>query len=306
MTKILKNIEQKLGFENLPGKILEKLSGSELNSFLLELFRARASKITPPEVLKDFRQNRFCATSTVNPVVFKQDEVLWLAESEKYGFKPVMLSPLTSLGTCSSAAFVDQNNIVSAVRGTEVVSDATNVLALKIASDIKDEKKDIIKYSTTHRHTRGQYFTNPLFSAHFGLFCMATAGKDKGSFSFELENLEEHLKFYLQMLKRIFKDEDITLTIYCDDFERAFNGKLFTMIENFAKTNNTAYNWEEKKEDYYAGIRFKYFVRYNGAVADIIDGGMVNWTQKFLSDKKQRLLTSAAGLELLSKMSLKQ
>lgn len=73
------------------------------------------------------------------------------------------------------------------------------MLAVKIVSDIKKgTAKGIIKYCTTHWHVRGQYFTNPAFTAHFCLFCMVTSGRDQGDYKFELVSLENcYTKNYL-------------------------------------------------------------------------------------------------------------
>ena len=53
-------------------------------------------------------------------------------------FEAVELSPLAPLGVCSVVGLASQNKIVSALRGTEVVSDPTNVLALECARRLRD------------------------------------------------------------------------------------------------------------------------------------------------------------------------
>jgi hypothetical protein len=303
MDKNFSGIKLKTGNENIIDDILTKLSGSELNSFLLELFKKKSLQTTPTDVLKAYKTNRFTQPSLFNPVTFKKEELSWLENGAECGFQPVLISPLTPFGTSSAVAFVDQNNIVSSVRGTEAVSDATNVLALKTALDIKEgTDKDIIKYCTTHRHVRGQSFTNPAHSAHFGLYCMTTAGKDKGDFKFELENLLEHLEFYYRMLTVRFNMDNMFLTLYCADFEKCFNGKLKPLIEEFTAGHNLEFKNENKRNDYYESVQFKYFIKWENNLLDVIDGGFVDWTQKLLSNKKQRLLTSAAGIELILKI----
>ena len=51
---------------------------------------------------------------------------------------------------------------------------------------------------------------------------------------------------------------------------------------------------------YYDDLCFKIYVTDNNdEEIEIGDGGMVNWTQKLLADKKERLLISALGVERL-------
>ncbi len=183
MSDISKLITEKTGYANLLNELVEKLSGSELNSLLLELFRKRAKKITPTELLKSFEKNRFVIPSIVDTIEFKELEIRFLKLAESKGFTPITLSPLAPFGTCSAVGFVDQNNIVSALRGTEVVSDATNVFTLLIAKEFKKKKNSaIIKYATTHRHVRSQALSNPGLTPHFDVFCMATGGMDRAIF----------------------------------------------------------------------------------------------------------------------------
>jgi hypothetical protein len=54
---------------------------------------------------------------------------------------------------------------------------------------------------------------------------------------------------------------------------------------------------------YYSFICFSIRIKDgNGNPYDIVDGGFTNWTQEILSNRKERLLTSGMGTELLSKI----
>src|SRR4030095_5945087 len=148
MANISKLIAEKKGYTKLLAELSDNLSGSELNSLLLELFRSRSRKVTPGELSKQFEKNRFVHASSVDPIDFKEFELRSLKLVKDRGFVPITLSPLTVFGTCSAVGFVDQNNIMTALRGTEVVADATNVLALLIAREFRGEKKrSVIKYA---------------------------------------------------------------------------------------------------------------------------------------------------------------
>ena len=303
MEKLLQKIEAKLGSENITEIISEKLSNSELNSWLLELFKRRSKKVQPPKLLQEFKTNRFVRPSSLDQLEFKKEELEWLEKANDIGFEPIILSPLSPFGTCSTVAFVDQNNIVSATRGTEVISDSTNVLALMAASEIKyNNKRGLIKYCTVHRQMRAQPFTHPEHTAHFGLICMITAGKDIGERKFELQNLSEHLNYYYEMLSKRFDTQNILFRIYTEEYENTFNGKLKELIQNFVEIKKLRYDTKPMMNNYYKELQFKFFIESKNIMLDVVDGGFVDWTQKLLSNKKQRLLISAGGLELITKI----
>ena len=117
-------------------------------------------------------------------------------------FQPIQLSPLAPLGTCSVIGLVDQNKVVSATRNMEVLSDATNVLALEGALKRKNllksnpKDKTCVDLCCAHQMVRAQFFDNSDFAAHFNLFGIVTLGSDKGNFLFEKEALIKHLHFY--------------------------------------------------------------------------------------------------------------
>ena len=62
-------------YQSILAELSEKLSGSELNSFLLELFRKRAKRISVVELFRQFKKNRFTAPSTVETIAFKELEL---------------------------------------------------------------------------------------------------------------------------------------------------------------------------------------------------------------------------------------
>ncbi|HEY2583692.1 MAG TPA: hypothetical protein VGI43_17915 [Mucilaginibacter sp.] len=57
--EIVKNIEQKIGIPNIAELLAERLSGSELNSLLLEIFNKKIENSSPALLLKQYRANGF-------------------------------------------------------------------------------------------------------------------------------------------------------------------------------------------------------------------------------------------------------
>ena len=184
-----------------------------------------------------------------------------------------------------------------------MVSDATNVLALQLASDAKiaPGKEKIGKYATVHRHTRGQAFDNPKFSAHFSTFCMASAGFDLGNLHFEVEHLNHHLNIIYEILANYFSEDQLNLKFYL----KSNSEQLRVAI-----TSAATMIWSDKRVDwvndqvhsYYQLLQFKVFVKKDGQSFDLADGGFVDWTQKLLQNKKHRCMISGIGIELLHRI----
>ena len=59
MNKVLEKIHRKLGAGPALSELAEKLSLSELNTFLLELFRLKTRQVDPAQLLRQFGANRF-------------------------------------------------------------------------------------------------------------------------------------------------------------------------------------------------------------------------------------------------------
>jgi len=307
MSNISNLVAKKMGYSNLFNDLSEKLSASELNTLLLELFRTRAKKITAAELLRQFEKNRFAAPSEVDTINFKEFEIRCLKLAKSKGFTPVTLSPLAPFGTCSAVAFVDQNNVVTALRGTEVVSDATNVLSILMAREFK-KKKDhgLIKYAATHRHARSQALSNPAFTAHFGIFCLATGGPDTGSFTFELEQLVDHINIHYSVYSNEFdlNKERLLLKIYLKEENEIFHQRLKDNIKTISDATIVEIERQLDPGDYYKLVQFKFFLVRNGQEVNLSDGGFVDWTQKLIPNKKHRLIISGVGTELIHKMQI--
>ncbi len=282
---------------------LEQLSGTELNSILLELFRKRTEDISPADVLAQFEKNRFSVPSTVAAVAFKELELSWLKHVESKTFTSVILSPLAPLGTCAAYKTVDQNNIVSTLRGTEVMSDATNVLALLIARRYKKTKDKLpVKYATSTRLVRAQGLAHPGHSAHFGIFCMATGGFNKGGFLFEMEELLDHLNAHLCLLSGVFDKNHLSVKILLKEKNELLSNAIKSAVKNISEAYPLDIIQQEEPNNYYKLFKFRVYLQHKGAEINISDGGFVDWTQQLLSNKKHRLLISGIGIELVCKI----
>lgn len=303
MPNIIDKIQHKLAGKADILEELVKLPSSELHSFLLELFRLKSLAVEPAEVLNHFRENRFVRPSGSNLIQLKTLELEWLRFAADRSFKAIALSPLAPFGTCSAVGFVNQNNVVSALRGTEVVSDATNVLALEIAHIFKQtkDKQAVVQYATTHRHVRGQYFTNPNYTAHFTVFCLASGGFDTGSWAFERVQLSQHISTLYHLLSTQFNERDLSIVFYLKAGAAQLRNLLETDGQAFWRDKNIQFK-DDFDNKYYKNIQFKIFLNLNGQAIDLADGGDVDWTQKLMNNRKHRLFISGVGLELVEKL----
>jgi len=311
--EIIGKILEKTGQNELLDILTKKISFSELNSLLLEVFRIKAEEITPTESLKMYSANRFVKPANENPVELLELELEILKISEAFSFTPIMLSPVAPLGACSSVATANQNKVISALRGTEVLADATNSLALHICSLKKNKEyktaageDNKMRYCTLHRHVRAQFYNNPRSLPHFELFCMVTSGRDSGSYSFEKESLLEHFNVYRAIFKRSIYFDDLKFKLIKVGGYPDSDGFFERMAEHVQDKLNGVISLDETPlrpgNQYYRGLQFKIYVHFEGRDFELADGGFVDWSQKFLENKKERMLISGMGLGLPLKL----
>jgi len=197
---ISRRIEQELGIPALTEKISTKLSPSDFNSLFTEIFYLRAENISPNELLKLYAQNHYAKPAVCNAAQYRRLEADMLCAAEDKGIKSMILSPASLFGCCSTFGAVSQNKIISATRNLEILSDATNMLALYVAAGIKDgtlsHAEKPIHFCTTHRHIRYYAELSSWVLPHFGIFTMVSTGKSRCSYGFEIEALLFHLQFY--------------------------------------------------------------------------------------------------------------
>ncbi len=128
MNKVIERIERELQIPNLL-ESLTSLSPTDLQSLLLSVYKNYSQHKQPADVLSEHEKNRFVRPSRLSSQRLLELNHIFL--SNLSDFSILELSLVCPLGTSSVLANVDQNWAVSTSRNTEVVSDATNVLALE-------------------------------------------------------------------------------------------------------------------------------------------------------------------------------
>lgn len=223
-------------------------------------------------------------------------------------FEPISLSHLAPLGVCSSIAKVDQKKIVSTIRNVETSSDPTNVMALESAIRrnviLNKNPKDAtpVNLCCSHRVTRAQIFEGENRFAHFQLFALTSGGKDIGNFGFEINSLKDHLNFYAQLMTNesafYFGEIEILVLPIEKRLRPLIENLMLKMSMDFPKIK---FGIDEERTNgvgYYQTLCFA--VNANNKIGDkmrLADGGVTDWTQQLMSNKKERFMISAIGSE---------
>jgi hypothetical protein len=307
--KIIARILRETNTPDLLETLTTRLNPSDLQSLLLEVYRQRAKNLTPRDVLRQFEQNRFTKPTSANPQKMLEFDRL------AYTLLPpevevVELSPLAPLGSNSVVATVDQNNAVTTIRNTEVCSDSTNVLALECARRRREMSKhkpclDRVRLCSSHRLLRAQVFDGPVSFAHFRAFTLCAAGHDEGQYRFETESLREQIDFYLRLMAESKKQGFSvgSVNVYLTAFDEKRHDRLKTeVLEKLAPEHpGVDFDFDQNRESgrgYYLSAGFQIFASDSaGENYFIVDGGFTDWTQQYLSNRKERLLISGFGSE---------
>lgn len=289
--KIIEKAEEKPLLEGM-----SQLSQSEWSSLQLALDRLRAGRLTAPDVLRRYEQSRFARPSPLNALKFHRLETALLSLAEKQGFESVLLSPASPFGSCSVFGCVDQNNVVGAGRGLEVLADPTNALALELGTRIKGGAgSDELHLCTTARVVRGQKFSGKGMLPHFGIFCLVSRGRDSaGGYSCEKALLRRQLRCC-----RALYGTQMSLTLRRRAGYRDPDGFLEAM-KAFVQEElpELPVRIEEQEENaYYKGLNFRIYRTACGETYEVGDGGFVDWMEQLVGNREERCLISGIGMD---------
>jgi hypothetical protein len=279
-----------------------RLSGADLTTLLLAVFRLRAGRLAPADVLRQYTSDRFAAPAEVPfPSLRRAEELLLSAIPDEFDL--VTLSPVAPLGTHSVVSTVDQNKVVSSVRGSEVAADPTNGLALEAAvrrrSALRDDPRAVspVRLAAIQRVVRGQQFAGAARFAHFSLLAVVSAGRDTGDRAFERQHLAEHLTLIVAALRRAGAQQvQIRLTLLDPRFAAAAEA-VRESIEDADVVDDPG---RTSARGYYTGLCYKVFAASADGTFELGDGGFVTWTQQLLGNQKERLLISGIGIDRLA------
>ena len=301
-SSIVSSILNRIHHPELFGILSDQLSGTELNSILLEVYRQRIQRMAPADVLNQYQHNRFVKPTDLPVIETKRMELDILEHFQGFSFEPLELSPVSILGACSVVAPADQKKILTALRGTEVLADSTNAIALHVC-DLKQKKHltDITRFCNIQRQIRTQAISGQGFTPHFRIGCLVTCATDIGNFHFERTALNEHIQVMKDLFLDYYKVDEISFRLLGrDGYPERFLEETGEHLRQANPGMSISMTDNSKNEThYYRGIQYKVDILYNGKTYEIADGGFVDWTQHLLQNKKERMLSTGFGFDLM-------
>lgn len=263
---------------------------------LIEEMRRRAAARAPHEVLAQYRRDRFVQPGVVDLRTSLAIDAHVLAAASD--FEAIELSPVAPLGTCSSVAVTTQNRVLSALRGTEVVSDPTNVMALEIAARWKTFVRNV-HLATSMRVLRAQPVPNvPGFAQHFRLFALASGGLEQQDHGFTVATTIRHIETLLHGLRTL---EHHGYAFGARRVELLATPDRVKLAERIGASLHVDVRQGPLEQAYYSGgLRFKLWVTApDGREVPLGDGGTFDWLSTLASNRRAVLVASALGVQMV-------
>jgi hypothetical protein len=281
--------------------LTDGLPASRLWSLLLEVSEARAAARRPAELMEQWDRDRFVQPALVDQrSLVEVDRHLLAAAS---AFESMELSPVAPLGVCSLMGHASQNKVLSALRGTEVVSDPTNVMALECARRLRLDPATVVRLATAHRCVRAQEIPKRRgLTANFRIFCLASAGLERQNHAFVVDAVAEHMTVMLHALDRLeehgFAFPDRRITVLATEERAALGDRIVAMLGRPAAARGLL------EHPYYNnGLRFQIAARSaDGIEVPLIDGGAFDWVARLTSNRRVVYVASGLGSQLVPLM----
>jgi hypothetical protein len=279
--------------------LAERLPASALWSLLLDVIGRRAARRTPADLLRQWERDGFTQPAAHDQrTLHALDGHLLAAAAD---FEAIELSPVAPLGVCSVIGLGSQNRILSALRGTEVVADPTNVLALECARRLRRQPDQIVRLMTNHRCVRTQPFPKQAgFAPHFRLLCLVTAGHERKDQRFIPDEMTHHIHTHMAALDRLeqhgshFPDRQIRLL--ATEARAAMADRIASEF-----TGMTIERGPLEGKPYYHGLRLTISARGpDGEPKPFIDGGIFDWVATLTANRKQLYVASALGTQAVA------
>jgi hypothetical protein len=265
-------------------------------SVLLDVMQRRAAARAPADLMDQWSRDRFVQLSYIDQRTLAALDTHLLAAAD--AFEAVELSPLAPLGVCSVVGPTSQNKVVTALRGTELVSDPTNVLALEAARRLRADPLQPVRLATSHRCVRAQALPKlPGFAAHFRIFCLATAAREQQDHAFLVSAMVEHVMTMLSALDRL------------EQHGYAFPARKVRVLATperapqadriAASVTGAPVARDELDHRYYQGLRFQIDATSTlGTSVPLIDGGAFDWVGKLAANSRLVFVASGLGSQL--------
>jgi len=277
------------------------LPASRLWSLLLDVAEARAVRRRSAELVEQWDRDRFVQPGIVDQrSLIEVDRHLLGAAA---AFESIELSPVAPLGVCAIMGHASQNKVLSALRGTEVVADPTNVLALECARRLRRDSASVVRLATSHRCVRAQPIPKGRgLTANFRIFCLASAGVERPNHAFVVDAIAEHIKTMLRGLDHLeqqgFTFPERRLTLLTREDTAELGDRIVALLGGAIVARGLL------THPYYnRGLRFQIAARSNeGVEIPLADGGAFDWVATLTSNRRAVYVASGLGSQLVALM----
>lgn len=289
---IIRRIVKESGIPNLIS-FLNHLPSRDLQSLLIHVFQYRVQRRTAKDIIDVYQKKySYIGVSELDQRELIHFDNLFYSVVPKE-FDAVELSPICSLGINGVLAKISQNNILSTIRGFEVVSDPTIILALECAlrrkTLLEKEPKstEAVNLCTNQRLLRLQPFDQSKgYMQHFKCIGMCTGNRNIGYKRFAIDNIIKHLAVYIDFIQVLnvqgFTIENVI--VYLSDI------RIIEMLIAYAGVDKATVMKNTLNPD------FKLFERYGIQLPATID------SLRHLDLKSSRYYKIEKSIALLSEM----
>jgi hypothetical protein len=272
------------------------LPATRVWSLLMGVMEQRASGRTPGHLMEQWTRDGFTSPCYVDQRTLNALDGHLLAAAGD--FEALELSPVAPLGVCSVVGLASQNKILSALRGTEVVSDPTNVLALEAAKRLRQDPGQVVRLATSHRCVRAQELPKqPGFAPHFRIFCLATAGREQPDHALAVASVAEHVMTMLGALDRLeqhgYAFPDRRVRVMATPERAQVGDRIAERISGVQVARDLL------EHPYYnGGIRYQIDASSTRGVVPLIDGGVFDWVATLAANSRMVFVASGMGSQL--------
>ena len=271
---------------------LAERSPSECVPALLDIARRHAARKRPADVRAQYARDAFVAPSFVDQRAAHRLDALALAAAPE--FDALLLSPLAPLASCVAVSPASQDRIVTTMRGSEVVSDPTNVLALECARRFAASPGDV-RLCTVHQVVRAQRFApEPGMTQHFRMFALAEAGRARPDHAFEVDAIVRQLAVFARLLDAAGTSGTRVARVLSAAAAAPIATRLCARLATELPALQVVTG--ELESGYYAGLR----VLLDVDGANLSDTGLFDWVARLASDRRLRFVASGFGLQRLA------
>ena len=202
---------RKIGQGELP-EILAGIPFNNLTPILVETMRCKSEQIAPQELMQEAEmKSEFFGPSSISQKELCHFQQLYFQIMPVY-FESIQLPPIVPFGICTALTKLGQNERLTTIRKSEVISDST--LALSVQAAIRRKQQRIspegvyqnVSMATFHRLLRLQKFDiEKCWSQHFEILGTITTGRCQGKNSFRNETVRSHLQMWIDFFNLLNK-----------------------------------------------------------------------------------------------------